>query len=108
MYFPYSAVYLHLRFSHLGRQCFAKNFREDFVEIFPKVLVLLLRRNFYIDKNKIHFDHFYWCMDYGNSFSEDLISVECIALPNKCAVYSINTLKHNQRLVLTKVRSELK
>ena len=34
MYFSYSAVYLRLRFPHLGRQCFAKNFREDFIETF--------------------------------------------------------------------------
>ena len=38
MYFSYSAVYLHLRFSHLGRQCLAKNFREDFIETFTIAL----------------------------------------------------------------------
>ena len=40
MYFSYSAVYLHLRFSHLGRQCFAKNLREDFIETFTITLNL--------------------------------------------------------------------
>ena len=61
MYFSYSVVYLHLRFPHLGRQCFAKNVREDFIETFTIALNLprtyAERTNFYIDKKKIYSYH---------------------------------------------------
>ena len=44
MYFSFSALYLHLRFSHLGRQCLAKHFPEDWIEIFT--IALNLSRTF--------------------------------------------------------------
>ena len=40
MYSSYSALYLHSGFSHLGRQSFVKNFREDFIETFTIALNL--------------------------------------------------------------------
>ena len=48
MYFSFSALYLHLRFSHLGRQCLAKNFPEDCIETFR--IALNLPRTFAEEK----------------------------------------------------------
>ena len=48
VYFSFSALYLHLRFSHLGRQCLAKNFPEDCIETFR--IALNLPRTFAEEK----------------------------------------------------------